>query len=96
MHLHIDTSDRNNSYLELDGRRVQVTQGILSALEASLGGASPRKISKITVNTGPGSFTGLRVGVAFANALGYALGLLGTDSFFKPDYGKPPNITPLP
>lgn len=29
----------------------------------------------IEVETGPGSFTGLRVGVSVANALGYALGI---------------------
>lgn len=29
----------------------------------------------IEVTTGPGSFTGLRVGVSVANALGYSLGI---------------------
>jgi tRNA threonylcarbamoyladenosine biosynthesis protein TsaB len=32
-------------------------------------------IKEIKVDTGPGSFTGLRVGVSVANALGYALGV---------------------
>ncbi len=32
-----------------------------------------KDINEIRVNQGPGSFTGLRVGVAIANALGYLL-----------------------
>lgn len=32
-----------------------------------------KNIEEITVNPGPGSFTGTRVGVAVANALGFAL-----------------------
>lgn len=32
-------------------------------------------IDAVEVNTGPGSFTGLRVGTAVANALGFALGI---------------------
>ena len=33
------------------------------------------EINSISVDTGPGSFTGLRVGVSVANALGYAMGI---------------------
>lgn len=32
-----------------------------------------KKIDGIQVNTGPGSFTGLRVGISIANALGFFL-----------------------
>lgn len=32
-------------------------------------------ISEISVHTGPGSFTGLRVGIAVANTLGLLLGV---------------------
>ncbi len=35
-----------------------------------------KDIKEIAVEAGPGSFTGLRVGVAVANALGFALGIL--------------------
>lgn len=32
-------------------------------------------IKEVIVNVGPGSFTGTRVGVSIANAIGYALGI---------------------
>src|SRR3989344_8086379 len=34
-----------------------------------------KDLKEIEVETGPGSFTGLRVGVSVANALGFALGI---------------------
>ena len=36
---------------------------------------SLKDITEIEIETGPGSFTGLRVGVSVANALGWALGI---------------------
>ena len=34
-----------------------------------------KSLTAIEVETGPGSFTGLRVGVSVANALGFSLGI---------------------
>ncbi|MCL5114136.1 MAG: hypothetical protein M1372_03200 [Patescibacteria group bacterium] len=34
-----------------------------------------KDIGAVEVNTGPGSFTGLRVGISIANALGFFLGI---------------------
>jgi len=36
---------------------------------------SSEELTGIKVNTGPGSFTGLKVGVAVANTLGWTLGI---------------------
>ncbi|MBI2596173.1 tRNA (adenosine(37)-N6)-threonylcarbamoyltransferase complex dimerization subunit type 1 TsaB [Candidatus Daviesbacteria bacterium] len=38
-------------------------------------GISLQDLTGISVATGPGSFTGIRVGVSVANALGFALGI---------------------
>ncbi|MBM3986533.1 MAG: tRNA (adenosine(37)-N6)-threonylcarbamoyltransferase complex dimerization subunit type 1 TsaB [Planctomycetes bacterium] len=58
---------------------------LLPALERMLGelGASPRELALIVVGTGPGSYTGLRVGAAIALGLARASGarLCGVPSF---------------
>ena len=40
-------------------------------------------LSQIKVATGPGSYTGIRVGVAVANALGFGLGIPVNDKEFE-------------
>jgi tRNA threonylcarbamoyladenosine biosynthesis protein TsaB len=37
-------------------------------------GIAPRQIQRVAVSIGPGSFTGLRIGVTFAKTLAYAVG----------------------
>ena len=62
---------------------------VLSTLERLLQQAKLKKedLTGIAVVVGPGSFTGLRVGVSFANALGLGLGLplLGIPAGEDPD-----------
>lgn len=85
--LFIDTSqpDKGVVILTAGGRRIKkdiLSSGDLSArLVPGIGrllkqnGLRAKDLKKIEVVKGPGSFTSLRVGVAVANALGYALSL---------------------
>jgi len=81
----IDTSDNKHITvgLRIDGKEdlimqevgMQKAQVVLPLIDQLLKKykLTPQDLTGIEVNTGPGSFTGLRVGVSVANALGYAL-----------------------
>lgn len=85
--LYIDTSvtERISTAIEFDGTRHEKTsksniaraQALLPLLTELLNEQKLplTAISAITLNTGPGSFTGLRVGCTVANALGLLLGV---------------------
>lgn len=49
--------------------------GYKQSLKTSSKDSIFKDLKGIEVETGPGSFTGLRVGVSVANALGYSLGI---------------------
>lgn len=83
--LHIDTSNTEQVIIALDVGGVhwkkeststkfksQMTLPLIKQLTAEAG-ITVSDITAITVAEGPGSFTGLRVGAAIANALGYLL-----------------------
>jgi len=83
--LSIDTSDNKEikvgltiegkEYLlqkPLDRQKAQVVLPLLDELLKEHG-LKLQNITAITVNPGPGSFTGLRVGVTIANTLGFLL-----------------------
>lgn len=77
------------------------SQVVLPMIEELLreSGKKISDISTIEVNTGPGSYTGLRVGAAIANALGYALKIpvngkrISERSIVEPDLPLEPLLT---
>ena len=83
MKLFIDTSDREKIIVGIDEERftsdakTRASQRLLPFIVATLKkkGKSTKDISEIEVATGPGSFTGLRVGVSVAQTLGWVLGV---------------------
>jgi len=83
MKLHIDTSNREKIVIGIDGEKFETeaikekSQKLLPFINETLKkkGIKIEEISEIEVNTGPGSYTGLRVGVSVANTIGWALGV---------------------
>jgi tRNA threonylcarbamoyladenosine biosynthesis protein TsaB len=81
MKLYIDTSDNKKTIVGLDDFRLErptgadKSQQVLILINQILKNHQKtfNDLTEIEVNTGPGSFTGLRVGVAVANALGWVL-----------------------
>lgn len=85
--LFIDTSSNQEIVvgLEIDGKKhvikekigVNKAQVVLPMIErlCKKHKVSLKDIHEIRVNTGSGSFTGLRVGISIANALSYALNI---------------------
>ena len=83
--LKIDTRDNkkiiirletgNKVFEEKSKATVRSAQMILPLVEKLLkkAGLAPQKIDEIIVERGPGSFTGLRVGISIANALSLSL-----------------------
>jgi len=87
MILHIDTKDRKEITVSLKkgGKPVKSlsekneygSQVLLPLIMKLLRTTNSelQTLKSIEVETGPGSFTGLRVGVSVANALGFSLGI---------------------
>ncbi len=107
MHLYLDTSTPT-TILKLDDKVYQWDSGrdlaeklhafIFEKLQAE--GKTWQDVTKITFTSGPGSFTGLRIGAAVVNTLASQLQTPLFDhhgnqhQVIIPDYGRSANITP--
>ena len=69
---------------EIENNRTQIVLPLIDKLlkEHNL---SPKDLNSIEVNAGPGSFTGIRVGVSIANTLSFALQISVNNITFKED-----------
>ena len=64
---------------EVLGERASRAQTLLEDVDALLrqAGAHPAEIGRLAVGIGPGSFTGIRIGLAAARGLAFSLGIEG-------------------
>jgi tRNA threonylcarbamoyladenosine biosynthesis protein TsaB len=100
MKLYIDTSSSEKIVIGLDEKRfetdarVKKAQALLPFIVETLKKEKKtvKDITQVEVYPGPGSFTGLRVGVSVANAMGWSLGVpvngreVSLKGLVKPDY----------
>ncbi|OIN92255.1 hypothetical protein AUJ42_00630 [Candidatus Collierbacteria bacterium CG1_02_44_10] len=103
MKLYLDSTDNTRVIVRLGDKefvnRVDSprNQDVFSFLLSCLGKENLKQedITEVEVNCGPGSFTGTRIGVTIANALGFALAIPvnGQKNPVEPVYSAPLSIT---
>lgn len=98
MKLFLNTSDRYKKIVTLDGKDFQSSGDTLELIDGAL---KDRKVKLNDVGqfeafSGPGSFTGIRLGCAIINAINYGLGRVTKyNQLVLPDYGREPNISKM-
>ena len=106
MKLYLDTSDQKLCILKLDDKTYEweankeLAEKLLEFIKDKLeeNNKTWRDIEEITFFSGPGSFTGLRIGAAVVNTLASELNIPLYDhhknqhEIIIPDYGRPANI----
>jgi len=113
MNLYLDTSSftakitledpaTGKTFAYTDDLGRNMAEDLLATLTAHLKahGKTLQDLQKITFFSGPGSFTGLRIGSSVVNTLSHELNIPLYDHkgikhpIILPDYGRPANITP--
>lgn len=106
MKLYLDTSDQKLCILKLDDKTYgweankELAEKLLEFIKDKLeeNNKTWQDIEEITFFSGPGSFTGLRIGAAVVNTLASELNIPLYDhhknqhEVIIPDYGRPANI----
>lgn len=99
--IYIDSADKKEKLVQLlkDDKVVSEKRGdidIVGAIRDLLkeNKLNVKDIDEFSSNLGPGSFTGLKMGVTVANVLNWALGRKKITELDLPNYGREPNITP--
>ena len=99
--VYLDTSDRYKKSARLlkDGEVIDEVAGeadpvvmIRELLQRAK--LAPADILEFEANPGPGSFTGLKIGVTVVSVLNWALGRKTIKQLQMPEYGAEPNIHP--
>ncbi|MBI2414359.1 hypothetical protein HYV31_00735 [candidate division WWE3 bacterium] len=100
--IYIDTADRKEKRVTLYGQNeskidelvgdIDVVSTIRDILQKH--GIEASMVHEYRVNSGPGSFTGLKIGVTVANVINWALGKKTISEMSLPTYGQEPNIHP--
>jgi len=81
MKLEIDTTESDKVSINLDGKKYEAqkkdrkSQELLKLIDKALKeqDKTPSDLSEISINPGPGSYTGLRVGLSVANTMSWVL-----------------------
>lgn len=99
----LDTTDRYHKLVQLiDTTTMKLVEELAGQLDVVQSIAELLKTHKISVsdvviepNPGPGSFTGIKSGIAIANVFNFVTHNTPLDKLNKPNYGKEPNTQPL-
>jgi len=97
--IYIDTTKRYEKKVRLKKDRVEIDliEGdidIVSSIQKILkkNGLKLGDLEEIVPNAGPGSFTGIKIGITIANVLNWVTGKKKIEELTRPNYGKEPNI----